>query len=236
MKRIQIIGNCLLLFTLFLFIVSSCKKEETITLTDVDGNVYSAIYIGTQVWMTENLRTTKFNDKTKINVVTNNSTWSTATAPAYCWYNNDTANKHLYGAIYNWYAAGSKKLCPSGWHVPTHSEFKTLERHLGMTQAEADKMDWRGTNQGTQMKNNTGWDNAGNGTNSSGFSALAGGYRWAQTGEFFNLGTLSYWWTSTENNSTEGLYRRLDGNQIKVYAQGVKKSGGKYVRCVRDSI
>lgn len=235
MKKSSRIANHLILITLLLFIVSSCKKDDTITVTDKDGNVYSAVPIGNQIWMTENLRTTKFCDSTKITLITNNSTWSTTTIAAYCWYNNDVANKDLYGAIYNWYAVGTKKLCPVGWHVPSHAEFKILEMNLGMTQKSADSTGWRGTDQGRRMKSKTGWKSGGNGTNSSGFSGLPGGYRWAQTGEFFNLGELSYWWTSTEGNSL-GYYRRLDYNQIKVYAEGVKKTGGKYVRCIKDAI
>jgi uncharacterized protein (TIGR02145 family) len=219
---------------LLLVQVNSCKKEDTKTVTDVEGNIYSTVAIGTQVWMAENLKTTKFNNNSKISLVTSNSVWTNTTNPAYCWYDNDTANKPLYGAIYNWFAVGTGKLCPSGWHVPTHEEFKTLELHLGMTQAEADAMDWRGTNQGTQLKSTAGWDNGGNGTNSSRFSALPGGYRWGTSGDFFNLGALSYWWTSTENGTNQVLYRRLDFDQNGVFAQAVRKQAGKYVRCIKD--
>ncbi len=219
---------------LLLIPVNSCKKDEVKTVTDVEGNVYTTIAIGTQVWMAENLKTTKFNNNTKITLVTGNSIWSTTINPAYCWYGNDTANKPLYGAIYNWFAVGTGKLCPSGWHVPTHEEYKILELHLGMTQAEADAWDWRGTNQGTQLKSTAGWNNGGNGTNSSRFSGLPGGYRWGTTGDFFNVGELSYWWTSSENTSNQALYRRLDYNQTGVFAQAVKKQAGKYVRCVKD--
>ncbi len=235
MKKTDIIRlSRAILPALLLIQVYSCKKEGNITITDVNGNVYSTVTIGTQIWMSENLKATKFNDNSGITLVTNNNTWATTTKPSYCWYNNDTTNKTKYGAIYNWYVVGTEKLCPTGWHVPTHEEFKILEMRLGMTQEEADAWDWRGTNQGTQLKNHNGWDNNGNGSNTSGFSALPGGYRWAVTGEFFNLGTLSYWWSSSENASNQGLYRRLENIEPRVYAQGVRKQGGKYVRCLRN--
>ena len=220
-----------------LSVVISCKKDKsTDPVTDASGNVYRTVAIGSQIWMAENLKTTRYRDSTVIRLVSGNSTWISTTSAAYCWYNNDTVNKPKYGAIYNWYAVATGKLCPAGWHVPTHDEFKTLEIELGMVKSLADSMFWRGTDQGTKMKSREGWDDGGNGTNSSGFSALPGGYRWGVTGEFFNLGSLSYWWTATEKNATEGLYRRLDGNEVRVYAEGVRKQAGKYVRCVKDPV
>jgi uncharacterized protein (TIGR02145 family) len=235
MKRMSFIRlRTAILLVLLLFQLEGCKKEENITITDIDGNVYSTTTIGQQVWMAENLKTTKLNNNTGITMITSNSAWASTTKPARCWYNNDTTYKTVYGAIYNWYTVGTGKVCPAGWHVPTHEEFKVLEMYLGMTRAEADSWDWRGTNQGSQLKNHTGWANNGNGSNASGFSALPGGYRWAVTGEFFNMGELSYWWSSSENTSNQGVYRRLDNVEPRVYAQGVKKQGGKYIRCVKD--
>ena len=228
--------NILIMLGLLLIQANSCRKDESITLTDIDGNTYSAVTIGRQVWMAENLKTTKLNDKSVITLVTSASTWTTTTKASYCWYNNDTINKAFYGGLYNFFAVSTGKLCPSGWHVPSHDEFKALEKSLGMTQAEADAWGWRGTDQGKKMKNTTGWDSNGNGTNSSGFTALAGGYRYGVSGVFFDIGKLSYWWTSTKSTTNLGYYRRLDNNSTRVYAEGVKLQAGKYVRCVKDSI
>jgi len=226
--------------TLFLVLIiiqfNGCKKEEPITVTDADGNIYMATTIGKHVWITENLKTTKFNDNSAITNVTSNTTWSSTTRPAYSWFNNDTVYRDLYGGLYNYFAVESGKLCPVGWHVPTNDEFKALEKSLGMTQAGADSLGWRGTDQGRRMKSRSGWNDNGNGTNSSGFSGLAGGYRYGADGSFNDLGAVSYWWTSTKKSSTLGLYRRLDHDQIKVYAEGVRLQAGKYVRCIRDSI
>jgi len=228
--------NQILILGLIIIQLDSCKKEDPITVTDVDGNTYMAVTIGKQVWMTENLRTTKFNDMSVITNVTGNNIWANTTIPAYSWFDNDTAYRDLYGGLYNYFTVESGKLCPDGWHVPSNDEFKALEKSLGMTQAGADSLEWRGTDQGKKMKSRTGWNYNGNGTNSSGFSGLAGGYRYGVDGSFNDLGAVSYWWTSSKKSSTLGLYRRLDYNQIKVYAEGVRLQAGKYVRCVRDSI
>jgi uncharacterized protein (TIGR02145 family) len=204
-------------------------------MTDQAGNVYKTVEIGTQTWMAENLKTTKFNDNSSIANVTGNSAWNKLTTPGYCWYNNDEAtNKPLYGALYNWYAAKTGKLCPTGWHVPTDTEFKTLEMFLGMTQSQADATLWRGTNEGDQMKSTTGWKTGENGTNTSGFSALPGGYRYHLDGVFNNIGDLGYWWCFNESAPTLGYYRRLDGNNDGVYRDGTLKAAGKYIRCVKD--
>lgn len=235
MRRIYRL-NQIVILGLFFIQLDSCKKEDPITVTDVDGNTYVAVAIGNQIWMTENLKTTKFNDKSVITNVTGNNAWVSTTRPAYSWFNNDTTYRDLFGGLYNYFAVESAKLCPTGWHVPGNNEFKALEKSLGMTQAGADSLGWRGTDQGKKMKGRTGWNDNGNGSNSSGFTGLAGGYRYGADGSFNDLGAVSYWWTSTKKSSTLGLYRRLDHDQIKVYAEGVRLQAGKYVRCVRDSI
>jgi uncharacterized protein (TIGR02145 family) len=125
-------------------------------------------------------------------------------------------------------------LCPTGWHVPTDDDFKTMEMFLGMTTEQANGTGDRGIDQGTQLKNTTGWDNNGNGTNTSGFSALPGGFRYRLDGSFFNEGELSYWWSSSESSSTHALYRRLDYNLPTVFREAAYKTAGKYVRCVKN--
>jgi len=206
----------------------------TTKLADAEGNLYNTVKIGNQVWMTENLRVTKLNDNTLIPEVTDNTPWIGTTAPAYCWYNNDITYKPTYGALYNWYAVTSGKLCPTGWHVPTDNEFSTLEQSLGMAADQLDLWGFRGTDQGTRLKNTTGWDDGGNGTNSSGFSALPGGYRFGADGEFYLLTTITYWWTSSEHDADRGWYRRLDSSSTAVYRASTLKKGGKYVRCVKN--
>jgi uncharacterized protein (TIGR02145 family) len=216
---------------------TSYGEEITFTtkIADADGNLYNTIKIGNQVWMAENLKTTKYNDNTAIPLVTDNTAWTTLTTAAYSWADNNEAQyKDLYGAFYNWYAVETAKLCPSGWHVPTDADFKTLEISLGMTQEQADAVEWRGTDQGKKMKNTTGWLTGGNGTNTSGFSAMPSGYRAYATGTSDNLGTLCYWWTATQSTNDIATYRRLDGNKDAVYRNGTYKKAGKAVRCVKN--
>jgi uncharacterized protein (TIGR02145 family) len=203
-------------------------------LSDVEGNTYNVVVIGNQMWMAENLKTTSYNDNTTIPLVENNGAWVALSSPGYCWYNNDINNKNIYGAIYNWFVVNTGKLCPSGWHVPTDDEFKTLETHLGMAADQLDVWGWRGTDQGSQMKNTTGWAAGQNGTNTSGFSALPGGYRYGLSGNYNDSGNLSYWWSSTQETADLAWYRRLDGTNADIYRASVDKRGGKYVRCMKN--
>jgi uncharacterized protein (TIGR02145 family) len=203
-------------------------------IADVEGNTYNTVTIGTQVWMAENLATTRYRNNTGIANVTDPALWVAATTPAYCWYNNDIGNKSAYGAMYNWYTVNTGNLCPTGWHAPSDDEYITLEEYLGLPAINAYDWTWRGTDQGDQLKNTFGWA-TGNGTNTSGFSALPGGYRYAESGTFNNAGTIAYFWTSTEVDAGTSLYRRLDDTEHGVYRSGVGKQGGKYVRCIKDS-
>ena len=212
-------------------------------IADVDNNKYNIVTIGTQVWMAENLKTTIYNNSAPIPLITDGTQWMNAPADAYCWmFNNETTYKPLYGAIYNWFAVKTGNLCPTGWHVPTDVEYQTLEQFLGMDPSQLSLYEWRGTDQGSQMKSTTGWATGMNGTNTSGWSALPGGYRYGGSGVFNDVGNLSYWWTSDDGGSTtDAIYRRLDGADKvtglivnQVYRNGVLKQGGKYVRCMKN--
>jgi uncharacterized protein (TIGR02145 family) len=204
-------------------------------VADIEGNVYQTVKIGTQVWMAENLKTTKYNDDAAIPNVTENADWIALTTDAYCWaQNNEATYKPLYGALYNWFAIETGKLCPTGWHVPTDAEFITMEVSLGMTQVDASGTGFRGTDQGKQMKSTTGWAQGQNGTNTSGFTALPAGYRAYATGISEGLGLITYWWSSTATDQEIAVYRRLDGDSDQVYRLGTYKRAGKSVRCVKD--
>jgi uncharacterized protein (TIGR02145 family) len=240
-KGNRIFKHLLLVMALVLSVISSCKKENNVpdiaqkSMTDQDGNTYKTVEIGTQIWMAENLKTTTFNDNTAIPNVTGDSLWVGLITPGYCWYNNDeTTNKPLYGALYNWLAVKTGKLCSAGWHVPTDSDYDTLELYLGIPPAQINLWGNRGTDQGTQMKSIDGWAIGENGTNSSGFSALPGGYRYAADGSFNAIGTISYWWSSTEDGPNDSWYRRLDGSNKDIYKAATSKKAGKYIRCIKD--
>lgn len=211
--------------------------EQTVfntKLADIEGNLYGVVYIGNQVWMAENLRTTQFSNNTPIPNITDNTEWLNLTGAAYCWYNNDIRYKPTFGALYSWYTIEGGNLCPTGWHVPSDDEYGTLEMYLGLNPDSVKVWGWRGTNQGTQMKSDTGWEDGGNGTNTSGFTGLPGGYRYAAQGAFYSLGKLTYWWSSSELNANESWYRLLDNVNNDIYRATTSKKGGKYIRCVKN--
>ena len=188
---------------------------------DQDGYEYKTVQIGDQEWFAENLRTTKYNDGTLIPNVTDANAWKNVTTGAYCFYDNKPENDAICGNLYNWYAVDTKKLCPTGWHVPSDEEWAALEHYLGEAA-------------GKKMKSITGWYNNGNGTNESGFSALPGGGR-ANNGAFFSIGKYGYWWSSTDANTNDARYRSLSYNYGDVYRYNYYgKEGGFSVRCLRD--
>jgi len=123
---------------------------------------------------------------------------------------------------------------PSRLACSIRYKFNSLEIALGMQADQSHVWGWRGTNHGFKMKNNTGWGENGNGNNSSGFSAIPGGYRFGADGTFVFQTTITYWWASTENDADRGWYRRLDSASDQVYRASTSKKGGKYVRCVKD--
>ena len=213
----------LILFAVTLFYIGLTGLQAQ-TVKDIDGNVYKTVTIGKQVWMAENLKTTKYNDGTSIPLVTDSTAWKALRTPAYCWYNNDIANKEIYGALYNWYAVKTNKLCPSGWHVPNDAEWTTLTTYLGDVNVSGGKLKETGT---THWKNpNTGADN------SSGFTALSGGYRFFN-GTFFYNGYLGYWWCSEEYNANNAWFRNLSSSSNSVGRYDYNKNGGFSIRCLR---
>ena len=218
---------------------ASEKTGSIGTMSDNFGNTYGTIKIGTQWWMAENLKTSKYNDNTDIVYPgSDNNAWQNNTTGAYAWQNNDIANKATYGALYNWHAVNTGKLCPTGWHVPTDDEWKTMEMNLGMIQATADLTGWRGTNEGSKLAGNGAlWtdgsliQNAAFGTSS--FTALPGGYR-GYDGIFGNIGVSSRWWSSTSFDATSAWRRGLDYGFSNVNRLSSSMSLGFSIRCLRD--
>lgn len=210
-------------------------------VSDVDGNVYKTIGIGSQTWMAENLKTTRFNDDTEIPLVTGDSAWSSLQTPGYCWYeDNEEVFKNIYGAYYNWFTVNTGKLCPSGWHVPSDGEWKVLEMELGMTQEEADKLEWRGIEALKLKETGTmNWHPVSNisGTNETGFTALPGGERlfYYTYYTYMNEGSRASWWTSTETQLWSGAYyRSLERYSYWIYRFPSGFSQGLNVRCIKD--
>ena len=207
------------------------------TVTDIDGNTYQAVKIGNQWWMAENLKVTHYRNGDAMPNVTDRFTWIDLTTGAYCEYDNDVNNVAAYGRLYNWFAVSdSRNIAPEGWHVASDAEWKQLEMYLGMSQAEADAMGDRGTNEGGKMKEagTAHWIYANNGaTNESGFSALPGGRR-DYGGNYDFIGQAAYFLTSTEASSHDAWHRVLDCGSLRISRSCFIMPLGFSVRCVKD--
>ena len=198
------------------------------TVTDIDGNVYGTVKIGTQVWMTSNLRTTRYRNGDAIPNVTANAAWAALTTGAYCTYNNTTKADSitLFGRLYNFYAvADSRNIAPVGWHVPTDAEWTTLTNYLGALAGgrlkESGTTHWYSPNTDA--------------LNDSKFSALPGGYRNYGNGTFYGVGGSGYWWSSAEYGTSTAWFRYMGYDSSDVGRYGNSKTGGFSVRCLRDS-
>ena len=204
------------------------------SLTDIDDNLYPIKTIGNQLWMARNLAVSKFNDGTVIPNIQNDYDWSVANTSASC--------SNQFGKLYNYYTVvDDRKLCPSGWHIPTDSEWKTLEIYLGMTSSEADNFDYRGTDEGGKLKmssnndfNQMVWNYPNLGaTNSSGFSAQGAGWR-SDAGPFNSYYNATSFWTSSEFDETSVLIRRLFYNSAQSVRLTEEKKAGLSVRCIKN--
>jgi uncharacterized protein (TIGR02145 family) len=197
------------------------KNDDNNTVRDIDGNVYKTVTIGKQVWMVEDLKTTKYNDGTLIPYVTDNKEWKSHTA-AYCYYNNDINNRKTYGVLYNWYTTNTAKLCPVGWHVSSLSDWETLIDYCGGWEKaggklkETDTIHWKAPNVGA--------------TNETGFTALGAGGR-SHDGTFSNLGISSSWWCPPRC----GDIVSFGNNHTWVYVIESYAEEGYCVRCVKDN-
>ncbi len=201
------------------------KKEIPTTVTDSDGNVYNTVTLAGKTWMKENLKTTKYKNATAIAFPnSNNAGWQTNTTGAYAWYNNDIANKSIYGALYNWQAVNTGNLCPTDWHVSTDAEWTSLTDSLGGETIAGGKLKETGT---------THW-NAANATNETEFTALPGGSR-DISGSYDTKGFNGYYWTANDGSSTlDALSRYMYYGNGFIYRYSYNKKLGYSVRCVFD--
>ena len=205
------------------------------TVTDIDGNVYHTVTIGSQVWMVENLKTTRYNDGTTIPSVTNDTTWWALATPGYCWYHDSVSYGATYGALYNWYAVATGKLAPTGWHVATDADWTTLTAYVGGDSVAGEKLKEAGTAHWFSPNMFPGVTPTPNaiGTNNYGFTALPGGFRGANG--FVNVGGDAYWWTAMINDT---VWDRYMGFYTSVVARGEYDFNYRFgfsVRCVRDN-
>jgi len=222
--------------------IPTTDKTVTFTFTeckDGDNNYYPVVQINSQLWMAENLRSTKYNDGTAIPNIIVDATWNATTTGAFCDYNNTPANSTIYGRLYNWYAAdnnaatkmasnGGKNVCPTSWHVVSDAEWTALTDFLGGEVVAGGKLKETGT---------THWitPNFGS-TNETGFTALPGGFR-LPPGTFYSVGSQGYWWSSTEYSTSNAWSQHMNFNISNLMrandVNGIKRQGYS-VRCLRD--
>lgn len=200
------------------------------SIADFDGNIYKTVKIGTQVWMKENLRTTKYRYGFAIPNVTNLTDWASTGTGAYCWYDNNIANKNIYGALYNWHAVNTGNLCPIGWHVPTDAEWTTLITYLGGETVAGGKLKEAGI---------THWASPNTGaTNESGFTALPAACRFTGTAldpeGFAGIKSGGIWWSASEYDVTNAWASSVIFNDSKSFKGHLLKNIGNSVRCIKN--
>lgn len=216
-----------ILFLALLVLVTGCKKEEKPPepITDIDGNIYKTVKIGTQILMAENLRTTRLNDGSDILLIINNKDWSELTTPGYCWYNNDETYKDPYGALYNGFAACDSNICPVGWHVPSFEEWEILRTFLGDSAIAGGKLKEAGTDH---------WLSPNKGaTNSSGLTGLGSGVRYLD-GAFASVLNYTGIWSSTETSNIDEWFMGLYYGDASFTSDHRAKTYGLTIRCIRD--
>jgi uncharacterized protein (TIGR02145 family) len=195
------------------------------SISDIDGNYYSTILIGGQVWITENLHTSKYANGEPIPQVANFADWEQLSSGAWCSYNNSVVYEALYGKLYNWYTTVDPRgLCPFGWHVPSDEDWTILTDYLGGLMVA-----------GGKMKSINGWNTPNTAaTNESGFSALPGGNLTSLGFSLNSIGNEGDWWSSSESDSTNGIDRYLSNGSGDIFIYNFDKKSGFSVRCVRD--
>jgi uncharacterized protein (TIGR02145 family) len=213
-------NKVLLTILIILFFAVNISVSQ---VTDKDGNTYKTVTIGKQAWMAENLNVEHYRNGDAIPQVQDKEEWDALTTGAWCYYDNNSGNGATYGKLYNWYAVNDPRgLAPDGWHVPSNDEWTKLTTFLGGVEVAGEK-----------IKTTSGWDEGGNGTNTSGFTAIPGGYR-NHEGYFINIGKNALFWTSTEFNSTNIWFRNVIGSIPDVYAPNYARDFGLSVRCIKD--
>jgi uncharacterized protein (TIGR02145 family) len=227
------IGNALFSLTIAgqvcsISMVVQAQSTYGADITDVENNTYKTVTIGTQQWMAENLKVSKYNDGSSIPYVTNNAQWSSLTTGSWSYYNNDATYNAKYGKLYNWYATGQiangfKNVCPTGWHVPTDAQWKVLTDYLG------------GASAGSKMKEvgTANWNSPNtDATNTSLFTGLPGGFR-SNVGYCYSIGDYGYWWSSTQSGTGTAWGYDLNPNG-SAHSYDHKYENGMSIRCLKD--
>ncbi len=207
------------LLTLIL-LLSFTIKAQTIVVAN-EKLLWPDVTIGTQTWTSINLHVTKYRNGDKIPQVQDANAWAKLKTGAWCYYENKKENGSTYDKLYNWFAVNDKRgLAPKGYHIPSDAEWAKLKWNLAY-------------DEGKEMKSKYGWENNGNGTNSSGFNALPGGCRFAN-GSFNFIGANGFWWSSSQNGPDYAWCRFINGNGNGLGSYGYYMETGFSVRCIKD--
>lgn len=225
-------------FLLLAFTLTQCEKgsfssKEKIdytghleTIFDVDSNAYMAFGLGTQIWMAQNLRTSRLNNGLKISFMAEDNQWKSLNKPGYCWYNNDSIKNERFGTLYNFYTVETGSICPTGWHVPTQNDWNILIKSL------------KGENvAGGKMKSYYSgfWSYPPDFSNPPTFSAIPGGYRNSESNrQFTSIDTTGYWWSSISSIDSGCYSIILKAASTIVHSSYLSKQDGLSIRCIKD--
>lgn len=243
-------------FVSLFFILTSCSSDESdsggngnnnlTSINDIDGNSYNIVQIGTQIWTKENLNVSKYKNGDPIQQVTDPYTWQSLNTGAWCYYANNTANGTVYGKLYNWHAINDPRgLAPEGWHIPTDDDWTLLKDYL-----IANGYNYDGTVSGNKIAKSLASKNLWfdfstyqNGAisndlslnNTSGFTGLPAGTRWADPTVSFNaLGTNAVWWSSTSSSNNIAIRYGLVNTSVDLNRYGSSKQYGYSIRLIKD--
>jgi len=222
---------------------SMAQKAKPVSVEDIDGNQYEIVKIGSQYWFKSNLKVSKYRNRDTIPTWLSNSAWLNTNSGAYAIYDNDPVNDGLYGKLYNYYAVtDSRGLCPTGWHVPSDGDWNILVKYLDPDADTACSNREQSSIAGGALKSTAmkltrgGWNSPNEGaTNSSGFTALPGGFRWA-TGGFSSMTGYGYWWSSSVSSGSDAWGRGLYSSKSVIVRSNVDRAFGFSVRCLKDTL
>ena len=215
----------LLVFSVSNGIISSCDAQS---ITDMDGNTYTTVKIGTQTWMGQNLNVSKFRNGDPIPEANTDEAWEKASMekkPAWCYYENLTEYGTAYGKLYNWFAVNDKRgLAPKGWHISSEEEWNTLAQTLGGAALAGKKLKEKGADHWKTPNKDA--------TNESGFTATPSGLNYS-FGSFVSFETKAYWWTTTEDGDDTAIVFSLSHDSNELFNLFLNKGVGLSVRCVK---
>lgn len=218
-KQICIVG-------LALFLLSG-KVNSQVKMKDGDGNEYGTVLVGSTYWIDQNLKSSKYANGDIITNVDDNTAWSQLNTGAWSYYNKSSLNGSTYGKLYNWYAVDdSRGVCPTGWRVPTNTDWNNLGKALGGDTLVGGKLKQTGT---------TLWSSPNTAaTNQIGFNALPSGYR-GNMGAYGSLASNAYFWVRESYNGTEAVGRNITSNSKALFTEHNNKLNGFAIRCVKEN-